>query len=286
MVGLGPRSGCPCIPVGAATRTETRGRSWQVGTDVSRCWQVRLDCFRGHRRHTGPDHRCGPDVLEGHRADLPGQVPGMPSAEFDRADVAHHVRGSAAVGALDQERVSQRQMPPWHIDPSVGVQKFKNDMSLSQKQIDTIVAWVDAGAPQGDPKDLPPAKPISADNEWKGVKDGFGKPDLVIRSSEYKMPARRPGRVVPADERHPDHRAALGEDGRDSSDQPEGPQGRASLDRVSRAEPDNVAGREHRHRQRPVGAAIARRPRQSPPAADGMGDRQGLRPVHAKAPAS
>jgi hypothetical protein len=89
-----------------------------------------------------------------------------------------------------KSRVSQRQMPPWHIDPSVGVQKFKNDMSLSQKQIDTIVAWVDAGAPQGDPKDLPPAKPINADNEWQGVKDGFGKPDIVVRSSEYKMPAK------------------------------------------------------------------------------------------------
>ena len=89
-----------------------------------------------------------------------------------------------------KQRVSQRQMPPWHIDPSVGVQKFKNDMSLSQKQIDTIVAWVDAGAPQGDPKDLPPAKPIFADNEWEGVRDGFGKPDIVVRSSEYKMPAK------------------------------------------------------------------------------------------------
>jgi hypothetical protein len=62
-------------------------------------------------------------------------------------------------------------------------------MSLSQKQIDTIVAWVDAGAPQGDPNDLPPARKIAADNEWKGVQDGFGPPDLVIRSSEYKMPA-------------------------------------------------------------------------------------------------
>ncbi len=89
-----------------------------------------------------------------------------------------------------KNRVSQRQMPPWHIDPSVGVQKFKNDMSLSQKQIDTIVAWVDAGAPQGDAKDMPPAKPIAADNEWQGVRDGFGKPDIVVRSSEYKMPAK------------------------------------------------------------------------------------------------
>jgi hypothetical protein len=87
-------------------------------------------------------------------------------------------------------RVSTRQMPPWHIDQTVGVQKFKNDMSLSQKEIDTIVAWVDAGAPQGDPKDLPPAKALRGDNEWKGVQDGFGPPDLVIRSSEYKMPAK------------------------------------------------------------------------------------------------
>src|SRR5437016_6731167 len=54
-----------------------------------------------------------------------------------------------------KERVATRQMPPWNIDPSVGVQKFKNDMSLSADQMDTIVRWVDEGAPQGDPKDLP-----------------------------------------------------------------------------------------------------------------------------------
>src|SRR5246127_2894745 len=47
-----------------------------------------------------------------------------------------------------KERVMTRQMPPWHIDQSVGVQKFKNDMSLSDEQINTIVRWVDAGAPQ------------------------------------------------------------------------------------------------------------------------------------------
>src|SRR5262245_38193299 len=51
-----------------------------------------------------------------------------------------------------RERVITRQMPPWHIDPTVGVQKFKNDMSLTQGQIDTIVRSVDQGAPLGDPK--------------------------------------------------------------------------------------------------------------------------------------
>src|SRR5262245_50783639 len=42
-------------------------------------------------------------------------------------------------------RVAARQMPPWHIDKTVGIQQFKNDRSLSDEQIDTIVRWVDAG---------------------------------------------------------------------------------------------------------------------------------------------
>ena len=89
-----------------------------------------------------------------------------------------------------RERVITRQMPPWHIDQSVGVQKFKNDMSLTDEQVRTIVRWVDGGALEGDPKDLPPPKPLVTDNEWKGVRDGYGPPDLVIRSPEYTMPAR------------------------------------------------------------------------------------------------
>jgi mono/diheme cytochrome c family protein len=89
-----------------------------------------------------------------------------------------------------KQRVVSRQMPPWHIDQSVGVQHFKNDMSLTQAQIDTIARWVDAGAPEGDPKDVPTPKPLVTDNQWQGVRDGFGPPDLVVRSSEYTMPAR------------------------------------------------------------------------------------------------
>src|SRR4051794_30216232 len=40
-----------------------------------------------------------------------------------------------------KQRVQARQMPPWHVDRSVGVQKFKNDMSLSDEQVDTIASW-------------------------------------------------------------------------------------------------------------------------------------------------
>src|SRR5690349_13565209 len=105
-----------------------------------------------------------------------------------------------------KERVATRQMPPWHIDKSVGVQKFKNDMSLSDEQIETIVKWVDAGAPMGDLKDMPPAKPLVADNQWKAVRDGFGPPDLVVKSPEYTMPAEhqdvwfRPASALPVTE--------------------------------------------------------------------------------------
>ena len=58
-------------------------------------------------------------------------------------------------------RVEARQMPPWHIDKTVGIQEFKNDRSLSDDQIATIVEWVDQGAPQGDPKDMPPAEDVA-----------------------------------------------------------------------------------------------------------------------------
>src|ERR687890_1468011 len=54
-------------------------------------------------------------------------------------------------------RVAARQMPPWHIDRTVGIQQFANDRSLSDREVETILAWVNAGAPMGDPKDMPPA---------------------------------------------------------------------------------------------------------------------------------
>jgi hypothetical protein len=87
-----------------------------------------------------------------------------------------------------RQRVITRQMPPWHIDKSIGVQKFKNDMSLTDAQIDTIVRWVDAGAPQGDLKDMPAPLQWPADNEWKAAKE-LGQPDIVVKSEPYTMAA-------------------------------------------------------------------------------------------------
>jgi hypothetical protein len=88
-----------------------------------------------------------------------------------------------------KDRVASRQMPPWHIDRSVGVQKFKNDMSLSDQQVQTIVDWVDQGAIQGNPSDMPKPKPVDTSNGWRAEHDGFGPPDIIVKSGEYKMPA-------------------------------------------------------------------------------------------------
>src|ERR1044071_8716984 len=53
-----------------------------------------------------------------------------------------------------RDKVSAREMPPWLADPRHG--EFANDRRLSQSDVDTVVAWVNQGAPEGDPKDLPP----------------------------------------------------------------------------------------------------------------------------------
>lgn len=81
-----------------------------------------------------------------------------------------------------REVVADRRMPPWLADPHYG--EFSNDRRLSQGEIDTIVAWVDSGAKEGDAKDLPPA-PKFSDVGWK-----FGKPDVVLSMTmEASVPA-------------------------------------------------------------------------------------------------
>ena len=87
-------------------------------------------------------------------------------------------------------RVLEHQMPPFQIDRTVGVTKFKNDESLSEADLQTIVKWVDAGAPQGDAKDLPPAKDWPSDQGWNFAKVfGQAGPDLIVKSESFTMPA-------------------------------------------------------------------------------------------------
>jgi hypothetical protein len=83
-----------------------------------------------------------------------------------------------------REKVVSRQMPPWHADPHVG--EWANDRRLSKSDIDTISAWVDAGAPEGDAKDLPAAPKFV--EGWN-----IGKPDMVLTMpDEFTLEANGP----------------------------------------------------------------------------------------------
>jgi mono/diheme cytochrome c family protein len=107
--------------------------------------------------------------------------------------VACHQEGGIAPFAFDNyERVKQfsgmireavrtDRMPPWDPDPFVA--KFKDDKSLSGDQIQTLVAWVEAGAPRGEGKD-PLAMVRHVAPEWP-----LGKPDLVVDIPKYTIPA-------------------------------------------------------------------------------------------------
>jgi hypothetical protein len=83
-----------------------------------------------------------------------------------------------------KNKVVARLMPPWHVERNIGIQKFKDDPSLSDDEIATISAWVDQGAPKGNMADMPAPKKFDDDSIW------HIRPDLVV-----EMPVTH---VVPA----------------------------------------------------------------------------------------
>jgi len=101
---------------------------------------------------------------------------------YKRCVACHHANDIAPMPLLTFEQarpwakaileaVLTRQMPPWHADPHYG--EFGNDRRLTDVEIATVQAWVVGGAPQGDPKDLPPAPHFT--EGWR-----IGKPDVII----------------------------------------------------------------------------------------------------------
>src|SRR5215210_2941254 len=82
--------------------------------------------------------------------------------------------------AIDKQ-VSNGVMPPWHADAPHGT--FENERGLTVTEKETISRWAAAGAPQGDPRDLPPA-PIFTEG-WR-----IGTPDAIFEMAEpYAVPA-------------------------------------------------------------------------------------------------
>lgn len=78
-------------------------------------------------------------------------------------------------------------MPPWFIEKNVGIQDYKDDFSLSEKEIATIATWVDSGAARGNPADMPPPLTFTAADKWD-----IGEPDLVLDSPPVTMKANAP----------------------------------------------------------------------------------------------
>ncbi len=84
-----------------------------------------------------------------------------------------------------REKVVTRTMPPWYIDKNIGVQGFKYDRSLTDEQITTVAAWVDAGAPRGNPADAPPPREFADRDMWH-----IGEPDWIVPIPEpFTVPA-------------------------------------------------------------------------------------------------
>jgi hypothetical protein len=79
--------------------------------------------------------------------------------------------------ALRHAPWSRNAMPPWFLETTIGIQKMKDDNSLADEEIDIIAQWVDNGAPEGNPKDAPPALKLLQASEW-----ALGKPDLIVSS--------------------------------------------------------------------------------------------------------
>jgi mono/diheme cytochrome c family protein len=81
-----------------------------------------------------------------------------------------------------RDNVNSGAMPPWHADPAHG--KWANERRLTDQEKDTIARWVAAGAPEGNPSDLPKAPEYA--KGWS-----MGQPDAIVSmEKEYSVPAQ------------------------------------------------------------------------------------------------
>jgi hypothetical protein len=87
-----------------------------------------------------------------------------------------------------RDKVANRVMPPYYYDTDIGIQELKHDWRLSQEDINTVVAWVDQGAPLGNPDDMPPPPDLLATDDWTLAAD-YGPPDITAPSTPLDVPA-------------------------------------------------------------------------------------------------
>jgi len=114
----------------------------------------------------------------------------------------HHTGGVAPMALIDYEdvrpyarRIMLRTgirdragtMPPWYVEKDIGIQHYKDDPSLSDEELATIVAWVRANAPRGNPEDMPPPLVWDEGAGWTA-----GEPDLILVLQETPVAANAP----------------------------------------------------------------------------------------------
>lgn len=116
---------------------------------------------------------------------------------FESCVSCHNPQGMGPMSLLDYQnarryasmirsKVVARSMPPWHLDKTVGIQEYKNDASLSDAEIETIVQWVAAGAPQGDPAKMPPTPEVPDGRKFQ-LEALLGPPDFTVSSIPYTV---------------------------------------------------------------------------------------------------
>jgi peroxiredoxin/mono/diheme cytochrome c family protein len=156
-----------------------------AGKDVSQPQTKALGCLIGrvrpvqenaevtYSKHIAPIFQ--ESCVECHRA---GQIGPFALQSYEDA---------AGWSEMIEEVVRDNRMPPWHPDPKFG--HFRNDISLSKEEKDLIYRWVAAGAPEGDPKDLPQAKQYSGN--WMMP----GEPDAVFYMTDEPVDIPAEGTV-------------------------------------------------------------------------------------------
>ena len=138
-----------CVSAGTAAYAEDNATAPTYSNEIARIFQT--------------------TCVECHRV---GEIGPMPLTSYDE------VRPWAK---SIKEQVNAKLMPPWHADPVAG--PYKNDISLPDADINTITSWVDAGAPRGNPKDLPES--IEDATGWRN-----GTPDQILQMPyEVHIPA-------------------------------------------------------------------------------------------------
>ncbi len=100
---------------------------------------------------------------------------------------------AAAIKRRTSIRSKMGTMPPWYIEKNIGIQHYKNDISLSDEEVARIAKWADSGAPQGNPADMPAPLKFADDNKWT-----IGTPDLIVKTPSVSVKAVQPDWWGPA----------------------------------------------------------------------------------------